>query len=227
MAYNSNVRDYIEDNQRLGSMNESAMVQSFRRMENTLGKANLSPLRDAKKICSNQSYMDMLVEAVSIDPKSLPSNTSAYELEDVARLNTVYKNVGKMVLDESVQNIGDISPIAVNSFGIQERALISAHMPRAVKQVTAKIDNFKLTERIPYITDLAGNKQKFIDAFVPDTNDEYPSLSLRDTVAMSFLVPSTEIDLFAGSDASVQEGDEGYRPQIYGDQVFGFNSSKE
>lgn len=216
------MRNYTEDCLGLSSCNESAMVNHFRNMEAELGKVNLHPLRNVKDICTNKDYMTMLTESIQVDPNSLGTNVNQYQMEDIARLNTLYENVGAEILNESISTIGDLSPIMINSFGIQERALISTHLPRAVKQVTAKIDNFKLTERIPYITDLAGNKQKFIDAFVPDENDEYPQLSLRDTVDFSFTIPSSEVNLYEGNG---NEGQPGYRPQVDKEQVFGHNST--
>ena len=221
----STMRSYTEDSLGLSSCNEAAMANHFRDMENELSKVNLHPLRNAKEICTNRDYMNILTEAIQIDPNRLGTNINKYQLEDINRLNTLYENVGNEILNESISTIGDLSPIMINSFGIQERALISTHLPRAVKQVTAKIDNFKLTERIPYITDLAGNKQRFIDAFVPQEDETYPHLALRDIVDMSFTIPSNDIDLYEGSDASVSEGDPGYRPVIDREQVFGHNST--
>lgn len=219
------MRNYTEDSLGLSSCNESAMANQFRNMERELGKVNLHPFRNVKEICSNRDYMNILTEAVQIDPSTLGTNVNKYQMEDVNRINTLYENVGNEILNESISTIGDLSPIMINSFGIQERALISTHLPRAVKQVTAKIDNFKLTERIPYVTDLAGNKQKFIDAFVPQADETYPHLSLRDEVNMSFVIPSNDIDLYEGSEASVNEGEPGYRPVIDKEQVFGHNST--
>ena len=221
----STMRSYTEDSLGLSSCNEAAMANHFRDMEVELSKVNLHPLRNAKEICTNRDYMNILTEAIQIDPNKLGTNVNKYQLEDINRLNTLYENVGNEILNESISTIGDLSPIMINSFGIQERALISTHLPRAVKQVTAKIDNFKLTERIPYITDLAGNKQRFIDAFVPQEDETYPHLALRDIVDMSFPIPSNDIDLYEGSDASVPEGDPGYRPVIDREQVFGHNST--
>lgn len=225
------MRNYVEDSLGLSSCNEAAMANHFKSMESELSKVNLHPLKNVKEICTNKDYMAMLTESVQIDPNRMGTNLNKYQMEDINRLNTLYENVGNEILNESISAIGDISPIMVNSFGIQERALISTHLPRAVKQVTAKIDNFKLTERIPYITDLAGNKQKFIDAFVPEEqkdangNEVYPHLKLRSEVEMSFTIPSNDIDLYSGSAASVAETDPGYRPQVDKENIFGHNST--
>ena len=218
------MRNYTEDNLGLSSCNEAAMSNHFHSMENKLAQMNLNPLRDAKTICTNKDYMGLMTEAVQIDPAKF-GNLNKYQLEDINRVNTLYENVGAEILNEAVSNIGDISPIMINSFGIQERALISTHLPRAVKQVTASIDNFKLTERMPYITDLSGNTQKFIDAFVPDETDNHPHVKLRDTVDMSFVVPSNDVNLYEGSEPSISEGTTGYRPTIDSEQIFGFNST--
>lgn len=217
------MRNYVEDSLGLSSCNESAMANHFKNMETELSKFNLHPLRNVKEICTNKDYMSVVTEAVQVDPQAMGLNLNQYQMEDINRLNTLYENVGNEILNESISTIGDLSPIMINSFGIQERALISTHLPRAVKQVTAKIDNFKLTERIPYITDLAGNKQKFIDAFVPREDETYPHLALRDTVDMSFVIPANDIDLYEGSGTS--DSDPGYRPQVDREQVFGHNST--
>lgn len=217
------MRNYLEDTVSLGSCNEAAIANGFRKMEDALSTYSKNPLRDANEVCKNEDMMTIITESVKIDPAQL-GNVSQYQREDAERLNTLYENVGAQVLNEAVANVSNISPIMINSFGIQERALISTHLPRAVKQITAKIDNFKLTERIPYIVDLAGTKQKFIDAFVPTTNETHPDLALRDIVEFSFEVPSNSVDLYAGSEPSVTEGQAGYRPAVDKTQVFAFNS---
>jgi hypothetical protein len=220
-----NVRQYVEDSLGLSTNNESAIAGSFQKMRNAMSRVNLDPFRNTGDICKSPEMLQMLTESVQLSPTA---TSNKYQVEDVNRLNTLYENVSKEILNEAVSNIGDISPILINSFGIQERALISAHLPRAVKQVTAKIDNFKLTERIPYIVDLAGNKSKFIDAFVPTETGEQAHLELRDVVPFSFTIPANDIDLYAGSDtgdsSDPNEGDAGYRPQVDKEQVFGFNS---
>ena len=201
-------------------------------MNESLSSVHLDPLRNYKEICTNKDYMNILTESVKIKPESLGTNVSKYQREDVDRLNVLYENIGGEILNEAIANAGDISPIMVNSFGIQERALISTHLPRAVKQVAAKIDNFKLTERKPYITDLNGVTKPFIEAFTPYINDEgvetYEDLKLRDTVTFSFKVPSTDINLYVGSEpqpTGPAEGEDGYRPAVDSNHIFGFNST--
>ena len=216
----SNLRTYTEDSYGLSTCNESALANSFTKMKNALAKVNKDPFTNVEEICRTPEYLGMLVESIQIDV-SEQSNLNQYQLEDAKRLNSLYGNISESIMNESVQNVANISPIMINSFGIQERALISTHLPRAVKQVTAKIDNFKLTERMPFITDLAGNKQKFIDAFVPQANGTFPSLSLKDKVAMKFAVPSSGESLYDGNGST---GDADYRPVIGKDQVFGYDS---
>ena len=210
------IRNYVEDSYGLSSCNESALANSFNKMTERLANVGKNPFRDADEICKTPEYLSMLVESIQINGNNLSMNE--HQLEDANRVNTLYENVATSIMNESVQSVANISPILINSFGIQERALISAHLPRAVKQVTAKVDNFKLTERIPFLVDLAGNKSKFIDCFTPGSSAD---LALRDKVVMGFKVPSTDINLYVGN------GDEAavdYRPSITSDQVFGFNS---
>ena len=201
------MRAYTEDSMGMSSSNEAAISRSFGKMKVALNKVGgLDPFRNVNEICKNPEYMAMLTESVKLGADDLGANASAYKVEDANRLNTLYENVAGSILNEAVSNVGDLSPIMINSFGIQERALISTHLPRAVKQVTAKIDNFKLTERIPFLIDLMGNKQKFIDAFVPDANGKSASITLRDKVTMSFAVPSLNTCLYKGSDSGITAG---------------------
>lgn len=211
------IRKYMEDSYGLSNCNESALAHSFNKMEQKLRSVNKNPFRDVDEICRTPEYLSMLVESINVDLTG--SNLNEYQLEDAKRVNALYENVATSIMNESVQNVSNISPIMINSFGIQERALISAHLPRAVKQVTAKIDNFKLTERIPFIIDLAGNKAKFIDAFTPGYSS---ALSLKDKVEFGFKVPDSDVDLYVGNGDDEDAAD--YRPVIGKDQVFGFDS---
>lgn len=213
------IRNYMEDAYGLSSMNESALAASFNKMKDSLAKVGKDPFRDVAEICTTPQYLNMLVESICVNDSS--ANMSAYQVEDMKRVNSLYNNVAESIMNEAVQNVSNISPIMINSFGIQERALISAHLPRAVKQVTAKIDNFKLTERIPFIIDLAGNKSKFIDAFTPSEDGTLASLTLKDKVSFGFEVGSSDVDLYAGNGS---EGDNDYRAAIGKDQVFGHDS---
>lgn len=229
------MRAYCEDNLGMSSSNEAAISRSFGKMKTALSKVGgLDPFRNVSDICKNPEMIALLTESVKLSPEDMGADASAYKVEDMNRLNTLYENVSASILNEAVSNVGDLSPIMINSFGIQERALISTHLPRAVKQVTAKVDNFKLTERIPFLIDLLGNKQKFIDAFVPDENGNSVSITLRDKVDMSFEVPGMNVCLFKGSTATkdngesvqvpVEPGDAGYRPKVDPENVFGFDS---
>lgn len=213
------MRNYVEDAYGLSSMNESAIASSFNKMKERLSAVSKDPFRDVDEICRTPQYLDMLVESIQIGTDS--ASMSQYQLEDAKRVNALYNNVAESIMNEAVQNVSNISPIMINSFGIQERALISAHLPRAVKQVTAKIDNFKLTERIPFIIDLAGNKSKFIDAFTPGEDGTFAALTLKDKVQFGFTIGSTDVDLYAGNGT---DGDDDYRPSIGKDQVFGYDS---
>lgn len=213
------IRNYMEDAYGLSSMNESALAASFNKMKDSLAKVGKDPFRDVAEICTTPQYLNMLVESICVNDSS--ANMSAYQVEDMKRVNSLYNNVAESIMNEAVQNVSNISPIMINSFGIQERALISAHLPRVVKQVTAKIDNFKLTERIPFIIDLAGNKSKFIDAFTPSEDGTFASLTLKDKVSFGFAVGSSDVDLYAGNGS---EGDNDYRAAIGKDQVFGHDS---
>lgn len=214
------IRNYMEDAYGLSSMNESALANSFNKMKTKLQAVGKDPFKDAEEICKTPQYLDMLVESICINTDASAS-LSAYQLEDAKRVNSLYNNVAESIMNEAVQSVSNISPIMINSFGIQERALISAHLPRAVKQVTAKIDNFKLTERIPFIIDLAGNKSKFIDAFTPSEDGTFTALTLKDKVAFGFSIGDSDVDLYGGNGT---EGDADYRPAIGKDQVFGFDS---
>lgn len=217
------MRAYTEDSMGLSSSNEAAISKSFGKMKTAMNRAGgLDPFRNVGEICRTPEYMSMLTESVKLTAEDLGVNASQYKVEDMNRLNTLYENVAGSILNEAVSNIGDLSPIMINSFGIQERALISTHLPRAVKQVTAKVDNFKLTERIPFLVDLLGNKQKFIDAFIPDANGNSASITLRDKVDMEFAVPSTDVCLYKGN---ATEGEENYRPAVAKENVFGFDSA--
>lgn len=213
------MRQYLEDSYGLSSCNESALASSFHRMKETMQQVGKDPFRDAEEICRTPEYLNMLTESIQVDTSN--AHMTAYQLEDAKRLNALYENVSESIMNEAVQNVSNISPIMINSFGIQERALISAHLPRAVKQVTAKIDNFKLTERIPFIVDLAGVKSKFIDAFVPDSAGTSSALTLKDKATLKFTIPTTNADLYAGNGSS---GDADYRPSIGTEQVFGYDS---
>lgn len=213
------IRNYMEDSYGLSTQNESALATSFKKMEDALAKVGKHPFKDVDEICRTPEYLGMLTEAIQIN--TADPNMSAYKLEDAQRVNSLYGNVAESIMNEAIQNISNISPIMINSFGIQERALISAHLPRAVKQVTAKIDNFKLTERIPFLIDLAGNKSKFIDAFVPGTDGTSANIALKDKVEFGFTVPSADVDLYVGNG---EASDDDYRPVVGKDQVFGFDS---
>lgn len=217
------MRAYTEDSMGMSSSNEAAISKSFGKMKTAMNRAGgLDPFRNVGEICRTPEYMSMLTESVKLTANDLGVDASQYKVEDMNRLNTLYENVAGSILNEAVSNVGDLSPIMINSFGIQERALISTHLPRAVKQVTAKVDNFKLTERIPFLIDLMGNKQKFIDAFIPDANGNSASITLRDKVSMGFAVPSTQTCLYSGNGA---DGDDDYRPVVAKENVFGFDSA--
>ena len=215
------IRNYMEDAYGLSSMNESALANSFNKMKTKLQAVGKDPFKDAEEICKTPQYLDMLVESICINTENSAS-LSAYQLEDAKRVNSLYNNVAESIMNEAVQSVSNISPIMINSFGIQERALISAHLPRAVKQVTAKIDNFKLTERIPFIIDLAGNKSKFIDAFTPGEDGTFAALTLKDKVEFKFAVGDSDVDLYSGNGSDENAAD--YRPSVGKDQVFGFDS---
>lgn len=218
------MRAYTEDSMGMSSSNEAAISRSFGKMKVALNKVGgLDPFRNVSEICKNPEYMAMLTESVKLGADDLGADASAYKVEDANRLNTLYENVAGSILNEAVSSVGDLSPIMINSFGIQERALISTHLPRAVKQVTAKIDNFKLTERIPFLIDLMGNKQKFIDAFVPDANGKSASITLREKVEMGFKIPSMNTCLYKGNGSN--KSDKDYRPTVQKENVFGFDSA--
>jgi hypothetical protein len=162
------MRSYTEQTLGLGGSSERSAAAQFDRMKNAMSKVGLDPFKSIGAIAKSKDYMQMLTESAQIDDSKIPSDMSIYQREDINAINDLMTNVGAEILQEAVQSTDNISPIVVNSFGIQERALISTHLPRAVKQVTAKVDNFKLTERKPFIVDIAGNKAYFIDAFGPE-----------------------------------------------------------
>jgi len=205
------MRDYTEDSMHMGSSNEHAIAKTFGRMQNTMKKHSMDPFRNAAEICGNTEYMGLITEAAKLSKDDVPTNASVYALEDIGRLNTLYENVGASILNEAVESTANLSPIIINSFGIQERALISTHLPRAVKQVTAKLDNFKLTERMPFIVDLAGNKTKFIDAFLPGST---LSGNLKEKKVFEVTVPSTDVDLYTTLSVSTE-------------RIFGYDSTVE
>ena len=222
----SMIRSYSEDNLGMSNSNEAALSRSFGKMKTALSRVNMDPFRNVTEICKSPETLAILTEAVKLDVNEIGANASQYVMEDVNRVNTLYENVSASILNEAISNVGDLSPIMINSFGIQERALISTHLPRAVKQVTAKVDNFKLTERIPFLVDLMGNKQKFIDAFVPDENGNSVDLSLRKTVTMNFAVPSADVCLYKGN--GTDTSDPLYREAVDKErEVFGFDSVLE
>lgn len=221
----SMIRSYCEDNLGMSSSNEAALSKSFGKMKNALRAVKMDPFRNVNDVCKDPQVLAMLTESVKLTADDLGVNANQYVMEDANRLNTLYENVSASILNEAISNVGDLSPIMINSFGIQERALISTHLPRAVKQVTAKVDNFKLTERIPFIVDLMGNKKKFIDAFVPDENGQSADLTLREIVAMKFKIPSTDVCLYSGeTDDSVPDNPVIVRPTVAKENVFGFDS---
>ena len=219
----SNFRPYMEDSLGVSSCNEAAIAKSFSKMKTALQKHAKDPFRDVDTICKNPQYLGILTEAIKLNTEDPTINQ--YQLEDMQRVNELYNNVSMSIMNEAISTVGDLSPIMINSFGIQERSLISPHLPRAVKQVTAKVDNFKLTERIPFLVDIKGNKQKFIDAFIPTADGATANLSLKETVDFSFAVPSVNVDLYEGSDDTVAEGDAGYRVAVDKDQVFSYESA--
>ena len=213
------IRNYFEDSLGVGNSNEAAISNNFGKMKNALAANHMDPFRNCKEICGSPELLAVITESIKLDDAQ--PGMSAVEAEDRQRLNTLYENVAASILNESISTIGDLSPIMINSFGIQERALIGTHLPRAVKMVTAKVDNFKLTERIPFIVDLMGNKTKFIDAFVPDENGNSASLTLKKSVMLKFPVPAMDLCLYKGS------SDEYARPSIDKNEVFGFDSVLE
>jgi hypothetical protein len=215
----SMIRSYCEDNLGMSNSNEAALSKTFGKMKTALSKVKLDPFRNVSSVCKDPQTLALLTEAVKLSAEDVGVNANRYVMEDVNRLNTLYENVSASILNEAISNVGDLSPIMINSFGIQERALISTHLPRAVKQVTAKVDNFKLTERIPFIVDLAGNKQKFIDAFVP--GGKVPTFS--ETRMMKFDIPSMDIDLHK----TVTKEDEIVYEGFHMEDVIGFDSALE
>ena len=190
-------KHFMEDTLGLSNSSKSAIAKQFEKMNVQLEAANgsLNIFRNCSEICRRPELMSIITEAAKI--KDVP-NLNKYQAEDVRNLNTLFENVGTSLLNEAVQSTGDLSPIMVNSFGIQERALISSHLPRAVKQVIAKIDNFKLSERIPFITDLSGKRTRFIDMF--GYGKTAADMELSRTVAVNIMLPVTGcIDIKAGN----------------------------
>lgn len=164
------------------------------RMQKKFDKQNMEVLREAASIIKNKNYNELLVEGAKYTLTGADSKLSRFALEDINRLNTLQENVGRELLNEAaVMGTDNISPIVVNSFGIQERALIAAHLPRAVKQIAAKIDNFKLSERVPFIIDLAGNKERFIDAF---SQSSELAKNLKEKVTLTAPINSMDLDLY-------------------------------
>ena len=139
------IRPYMEDRLGVSNCNEAAIAKSFGKMKAALSKHAKDPFRDADTICKNPQYLGILTEAIKLNTEDPTINE--YQLEDMQRVNELYNNVSMSIMNEAISTVSDISPIMINSFGIQERSLISPHLPRAVKQITAKVDNFKLTER--------------------------------------------------------------------------------
>lgn len=217
------IREYLEDGLCINPSAEAAHTKTFDRMTNAFAKTNMNPFRDFSSIAGNEAYMKMLTEAACIPMTAV--GTNRYQIEDLNNLKALYENVSHSIMNEAVQSISSISPIMLNSFGIQERALISAHLNRAVKNIVAKVDNFKLTERIPYIVDLAGVRTKFIDAFTPNEDGSMNNIALSDSVTMSFANGSTDVSLYQGSTAGIGVEDDGYRPAVDAGQVFDHNSS--
>lgn len=215
---------FIEDSHGVSSSSTMAARNGINRMKDAMSRMGRDLYRDSSAIFTDADAMASLTEAVKIPMTSMTETLGGFQTQDINRVNQLYENVAKGIMNEAIQNIGDLSPIMVNSFGIQERALIGSHLPRAVKQITAKVPDFKLSERIPYIIDLAGTKKKFVDAFIPDEKEQHGILQLDDIVEMSFVVPSNSINLYAGSDAGVNDSDPGYRPAVDDVQVFAFNS---
>lgn len=197
-------KHFMEDTLGLSNSSKSAIAKQFEKMNVQLESANgsLNIFRNCSEICRRPELMSIITEAAKI--KDVP-NLNKYQAEDVRNLNTLFENVGTSLLNEAALSTGDLSPIMVNSFGIQERALISAHLPRAVKQVIAKIDNFKLSERIPYLTDLQGKRTRFIDIFARGTTAE--NMSLTSVVKIDVPVPVTDcVDIMAGSTKGAETG---------------------
>lgn len=217
----STMRPYVEDSLGLSNINETGLIKSFTKMKNALKAVGEDPFKNVSSICKNPQTLSLLTEAIKFSGDDISATTSQYKAEDMSRLNTMYENVAQSLMNEAIQAVGDLSPIMMNSFGIQERALISAHLPRAVKQVVAKIDNFKLTERIPYIIDLTGTKRKFLDAFVPDANGNSSSLSLKSTFNAAIPVPSAGICLYDNQDYNSTIKN----PSVSTNEIFGFDSA--
>ena len=217
----STMRPYVEDSLGLSNINESGLIKSFTKMKNALKAVGEDPFKNVSSICKNPQTLSLLTEAIKFSGDDISATTSKYKAEDMSRLNTMYENVAQSLMNEAIQAVGDLSPIMMNSFGIQERALISAHLPRAVKQVVAKIDNFKLTERIPYIIDLTGTKRKFLDAFVPNEKGESSSLSLKSSFTVALPVPSAGVCLYENADYNSTIKN----PSISTNEIFGFDSA--
>ena len=211
-------KHFMEDTLGLSNSSKSAIAKQFEKMNVQLESANgsLNIFRNCSEICRRPELMSIITEAAKI--KDAP-NLNKYQAEDVRNLNTLFENVGTSLLNEAALSTGDLSPIMVNSFGIQERALISAHLPRAVKQVIAKIDNFKLSERIPYLTDLQGKRTRFIDIFARGTTAA--DMALTKIVKMDVPVPVTGcVDIMAGGPTEAKATDATNNPKTY----FGWDS---
>lgn len=183
-----------EEDSYVKSQSGKSSKNMLERMQRKFAKQNMDVLRESAAIIKNENFNKLLVEGAKFEVTDAMPTLSKYALEDIKRLNLLQENVGREMLNESaVLGVDNISPIAVNSFGIQERALIATHLPRAVKQIAAKVDNFKLSERVPFIIDLGGNKERFIDAFAQGSE---LAKNLKEKVTLTAPVNSMDLDLY-------------------------------
>lgn len=115
--------------------------------------------------------------------------------EDAIAQKVAMSNVVNELLNESTQDgVTALRPISLTSFGFQIRSYIKAQMHRTIKTLQADKPAFKITERKQFITDIAGNKRYFVDAF-NNKSDLMDNVFTKKDVAIT--VPSTNYDIFA------------------------------
>lgn len=167
------------------------------RMQKKFAGSNVDILKEGSELMKDKSKMKLLVEGAKINIPDVKDGQlhTKLQLMESARINAMQANLGKELLAEaaSIQGTATLSPITVNSFGIQERATLGTHLPRAVKQVAALVDNFKLSERTPWIHDIAGKKTKFIEAFDRDAE----AIKIKDIRKYTAEINAFDVDLYA------------------------------
>lgn len=130
-------------------------------------------------------------------------------IENVSRASISTDDDGNEVLREAATDTSaaTLNGVTMISFGLQRRAMVSAHLHRSMATITTKTPRVKVAEKKSWIKDIKGNRHWFVDAFRPDPSTKRSPImdNLNSVVSMEVTLPGHNLDIHTEASLSKDE----------------------